>query len=76
MGAVTGATGPEDEHSMGAVSMKFDVWAELGIAVGAALDLIVAHRISGLPVLDAHDRVVCSFALLACSWSYVPASLE
>ena len=27
-------------------------------AVGAALDLIVRHRISGLPVLDMEDRVV------------------
>ena len=39
-----------------------DVQAEAGIAVGAALELIVAHRISGLPVLDAQDRVVISIA--------------
>ena len=39
-------------------SFTLDVQAEVGIAVGAALELIVAHRISGLPVLDAQDRVV------------------
>lgn len=32
--------------------------AEIEIAVFAALDLIVKHRISGLPVLDSEDRVV------------------
>ena len=43
--------------------------AEPETDVLAALELIVSHRISGLPVLDTEDRVVRSYAIsVICVW--------